>query len=682
MTSKLTAVAGFLFLALLIWAGMFAFDSFFPHAGPWGHVWHSAAAALPASAAFWFLARRELHRRQAAEEESRLKADLLDSAGDSIFLHDADGNLVYVNEAACRAHGYSREELIGLNLQDLAAPEYGRLAGPRMKRVLETRGATFQSAHRLRGGAVMPVEVHARRINSGGKNLILSVVRDISERKQAEKALSESQEKYRSIFEAAANLIASVTPDGTIIDCNGRAESMLGYGREELIGQSMARVLHPDYAEAARQALEETLAKGFAYDKGCRCVRKDGSIIDVSMNLSALPGDGGKRGQVICIISDITASKRMKEALQFAYAELERIFNATAEGMCVVDMDFNVLRVNDALATLSGASKQDSAGRKCYEYFPGSLCHTPRCALRRLMAGEDYVEGEVEKERRDGTKLSCVLTAAPLWGPDDRLVGMVESLRDITELRKTQEQLQHSQLLASLGEMTAGIAHEVNNPLGSILLYSELLMAGDTPPQTKKDLKVIHEEAKRAARIMSDLLVYCRRGKSQMRRLDLHRTLKKLISMRQYPERVHNIDVQANLTEGPLHVKGDSTQLSQLFMNIMLNAEEALRQRGGGHIIITTSRDGEWAKVSVADDGTGIPPENLKQIFYPFFTTKRVGEGTGLGLSTCYGIVTEHNGLIHAENNEMGGATFIVELPLAGADAQARPSEQEALSGG
>jgi signal transduction histidine kinase len=260
------------------------------------------------------------------------------------------------------------------------------------------------------------------------------------------------------------------------------------------------------------------------------------------------------------------------------------------------------------------------------------------------------------------------------------VTGIVESIKDITELSKAREHLQHSQLLASLGEMTAGIAHEVNNPLGSILLYSELLMAGDASPQMKRDLRVIHDEAKRAARIMSNLLVYGRRGKSRLRRLDLHRVLRKLLQMREYAQKVKDIETVPNLAEGPMLVKGDSQQLNQLLMNLVLNAEEALRTSGGGRIVVTTAREGGWARISVADNGGGIPPENLTQVFFPFFTTKDVGDGTGLGLSTCYGIVTDHNGLIRAENNDMGGATFTVELPLARV-AEQRASRERSLAG-
>jgi signal transduction histidine kinase len=138
--------------------------------------------------------------------------------------------------------------------------------------------------------------------------------------------------------------------------------------------------------------------------------------------------------------------------------------------------------------------------------------------------------------------------------------------------------------------------------------------------------------------------------------------------MRRYAQTVQNIEISVEFPEEPLYVTGDASQITQVFMNLILNAEEALRQSNGGKIIVTASEDREWARISVADNGSGIPPDQMNQVFYPFYTTKQVGEGTGLGLSVCYGIITGHNGLIHAENNSMGGATFMVELPVADAD--------------
>jgi signal transduction histidine kinase len=235
----------------------------------------------------------------------------------------------------------------------------------------------------------------------------------------------------------------------------------------------------------------------------------------------------------------------------------------------------------------------------------------------------------------------------------------------IVDLKKVQEQRQHSQLLATLEEMLTGIANEVNNPLGSILLYSELLMAGDISPQTKEDLKVIHDEARRAARAMSDLLNCHRQEQPEVQQLEMNRILDDLLRTRCRADTVCGITITFNPYDRLLPVEGDLSQLNQVFMNLMANAEEAVIQTGGGSITITTRREGEWVQVLFADDGPGIPQQQLQRVFHPFFTTKRAATGSGLGLSTCYNIITRHKGLIRAENNEAGGATIIVELPLA-----------------
>lgn len=248
---------------------------------------------------------------------------------------------------------------------------------------------------------------------------------------------------------------------------------------------------------------------------------------------------------------------------------------------------------------------------------------------------------------------------------EDRLATGI--FRDVSERIIMEKQLQHSQLLASLGATTAGFAHEVNNPLSAIILYSELMEQADLPRSARKDLRVIRRAAKRTSVIMKELLAYSRKTKLMTRRLDVNGTIRKVLKIRRYQEHVINIEVTTNLTTGPLRVRGDAGQLTQVLMNLVVNAEQALGEASDKRIVVTSEIAGEWAKIPIADNGTGIPEEHLAQVFFPFFSTKPVGKGTGLGLATSHGIVTAHGGVIHVENNEMGGATFIVELPLADA---------------
>jgi PAS domain S-box-containing protein len=400
--------------------------------------------------------------------------------------------------------------------------------------------------------------------------------------------------------------------------------------------------------------------------------KKDGGQFWVEITSAPIMHDG----ELLYYISswvDITERKQMENALRREKERAEGYLDIAGVMLVTTNSDDDIMLMNKKGCEILGYEVEELIGKNWFETLvPERTRGEIRGVFHKLMIGElDPVRHyESPLLTKDGEERLIAFNSAAIRDQNGQIVGALTSGEDITELRKTQEQLQHSRLLASLGEMTAGIAHEVNNPLGSILLYSELLMANDIPSQSKKDLKIIHEEAKRAAKIMTDLLTYGRRTKSQMRRLNLHKPLKKVLEMRQYEQRVQNITVSSKLHNGPLYVNGDSSQIMQVFMNLVLNAEEALRESKGGTIIITTQATGEWAIVSISDNGVGIPYTDLNQVFYPFFTTKQVGEGTGLGLSTCYGIVTEHNGLIRAENNEKGGATFTVELPLANHGAQ------------
>jgi len=377
----------------------------------------------------------------------------------------------------------------------------------------------------------------------------------------------------------------------------------------------------------------------------------------------------------VCMKSDLKIEhtlarvKDAETALEKEKLRTEQYLDIVREMLAIVDANEKIVMVNRRGWEILGYEQEELLGQNWFNILvPKQERERKRKTFHNMLAGNsvDFSTGEDLLTTKHGDIKMVDLNNTLVTDPDGQVTGVLISGEDVTELRKTRELLQHSQLLASLGEMTAGIAHEVNNPLGSILLYSELMMATDSPPEIKRDLKVIHEEAKRATKVMTDLLAYSRREKSSVRRLDLHKILGKMLEMRQYTEKIKNIYANTSFQSSPLYIKGDASQLMQLFMNLMLNAEESLIEAGGGNIMVSTCEEGGWAKISVSDNGIGIPSENLNHVFYPFFTTKRLKNGTGLGLSTCYSIVTDHKGLIHAENNSKGGATFTIELPLTG----------------
>ena len=335
-----------------------------------------------------------------------------------------------------------------------------------------------------------------------------------------------------------------------------------------------------------------------------------------------------------------------------------------------MDMDFQFTYISRSVTNMRGFSPEEALHQTLAE----TLTPASYQIMMNFLEQELAIERTQTKNHKHSRTLnldqkclggSIVHTETKITiirDSENNAVGILGVTRDVTQKIRIDDQRNQSALLSSLGKMTAGIAHEINNPLGSILLYSELMLQHDLPALIKKDLKVIHDEASRAARTMSDLLTSSVRGSKEVKKIDIHQVLKKVLNTRLNTETMSDINVSMQLNEGPLFIYGDSSQLSQVFMDVLSNSKEALEETGG-NIYIETSLDDDWVRVSISDDGTGIPDEHLRQIFYPFFSTKDMGEHSGLSLSTCHGIVTSHGGLIHAENNEMGGATIVIRLP-------------------
>jgi signal transduction histidine kinase len=237
--------------------------------------------------------------------------------------------------------------------------------------------------------------------------------------------------------------------------------------------------------------------------------------------------------------------------------------------------------------------------------------------------------------------------------------------RDITERKKAEEQMIVTSRLASIGELTSGVAHEINNPLTSVIGFSELLLERPLPDDIKEDLTTIRDEAQRASRVVKNLLTFARTHPVSKEPVDVNSIIKKVLELRAYEQTANNIRVVLRLAPDLPKINADYYQLQQVFFNLIVNAEYFMDEaHNKGTLTITTESVADTVRVSLADDGPGISAESLQHLFNPFFTTKPVGKGTGLGLSICHGIITAHNGKIYAESTYGKGATFIVEIPF------------------
>jgi PAS domain S-box-containing protein len=246
------------------------------------------------------------------------------------------------------------------------------------------------------------------------------------------------------------------------------------------------------------------------------------------------------------------------------------------------------------------------------------------------------------------------------------VIEAVGVARDVTQRRKMENQLVMQDRLASIGQLTSGLAHELNNPLTGIINYASLMLKrNDLPEDLRQDIIAINEQAQRTSYIVKNLLAFTRKQQKEKEAVSVIEGIQKVLALRAYEQKVNNISVSVHADPKLPFVLGNNSQLQQVFFNIILNAEFFMLQaHKKGNLDITAEKAGDKVKISFADDGPGISKEDMKQIFNPLFTTKPPGTGTGLGLSICQSIITEHQGRIWAESEPGKGSTFVIELPI------------------
>ena len=347
------------------------------------------------------------------------------------------------------------------------------------------------------------------------------------------------------------------------------------------------------------------------------------------------------------------------------------------DGVGMADSKGRIQFANASMERMLGYDRGELIGVPISRLHPsGTDNPAPRPTMESLQAGG--WSGERDLLTKQGSVVPTLETVKPLRDEAGKLVGYLCTVRDIRErrakeqalettlaqLRATQKQLIQSEKLAAVGTLISGVAHEINNPLGNILGRVQLLQRAAGDDESKRDLQTVRDECGRAIRIVRNLLSFTREHMPETTLVSLNDVIDQVLELRAYELKVSNIELKKNFGADLPQIHADPHQLQQVFLNLVINAEQAMTAaHGRGSLSITTKRVGDTLQVVVADDGPGIPDELISQIFNPFFTTKDVGAGTGLGLSVCYGIVKEHGGQMRVESEQEKGTTFTVELP-------------------
>jgi PAS domain S-box-containing protein len=405
--------------------------------------------------------------------------------------------------------------------------------------------------------------------------------------------------------------------------------------------------------------------------------KKDGTQV-TCLDTSTLVRDAaGQPVRYQGILVDISARREMERSLHEQQEFARRLIESFPDLIVVLDREGKFTFVSSRIHDVLGLSPSDLLGvHSGLRAHPEDRAHVA-ALVREILAGEKASDTlEYRSQHSDGTWRMLRATVAPIADPDGSITGLVASLRDVTELNRLEQQVMQSEKLAAMGQMMAGVAHELNNPLTAILAVSDMLREHAEDPSHRHQLELMHQQARRAADIVQDLLSFARPPAPRKGRVQLADVLRRALHLHEYSLRRNNVAVDYLPERGIPDVVGDANQLIQVFLNLVVNAEQAIREvRDAGTIRVRMGRGaaGEptvWA--SIQDDGPGIAPEIMEKIFDPFFTTKRPGRGTGLGLSISMAIVREHGGDIDVQAAPGGGAVFLITLPAA------RPSDEAA----
>ena len=618
------------------------------------------------------------------KDEGDLFRSIVELGNDGILVFNEQGQIEFANRMASEITGIPEKELVGRN--------FFSVVGEKSKELLEAAG--------LRGAGTIPklcVEMSiltyqgdaketevciASNHTETGRNRTYAYIRDITEKRRCERDLQDSVKRLQTLFERVRHGLFISSKEGKFLDCNQGLLDMLGYStKEEFLSIDIARDLYVNPED--RKTFQEKIERdGFVKDLEVEFQKKNGEKITILLTGYATRDEKGEIVAYEGINLDISDRKRMENELREANQFFLNLIQSSVDGIIAADMKGNIFIFNKGAEALTGYKADEVIGKvHITQIYPEGVAKE---VMRRLRIPEYGGVGKLTPTQfnvvnKAGEGIPIQLSATLIYdetGRETASAGIFTDLRPRLRMeRKLQEthlQLVSSEKMASLGKLAAGIAHEINNPLGGILIYSSLMME-DFPEDNpgRQDLARIVQETSRCKEIVKSLLEFARQTEPKMEPTDINRAITEGLFFLENQALFHNIQIIKRLDPDLPLIVGNAGQLKQVFMNIIVNAAEAMH--GSGLLTITTSfaSHRNMVLMEFTDTGEGIPEENLNRIFDPFFTTKDIGKGTGLGLSTSYGIVEGHGGRISVKSKIGEGTTFTIELP-------AHPNEKPA----
>lgn len=623
------------------------------------------------------MAQFELRRqaRELAKSEQFLRA-IIEAEPECVKLIGRDGSLEMMNRAGLdMVQAETLAEVTGQKIYAvLEPPQLDRLR-KLMKRVFRGQAGILEYEIVGLKGRRLWLETHAAplRDEQGRVSSLLAITRNITARKAEESARRMSEARYRRLFEFAPEGILIADAETRYLDANPSICRLLGYTHGEIVGMRAAEIADPAEQAFIAPSLAAVQAGG-DLQREWRLRRKDGSALRVEVVATQMPD-----GNLMTMVRDVTERRRTEE-------RFHRLVESNVQGVVFWRANGEVPDANDAFLRIVGYSRADlEAGLVNWRQLtPPAFAQADEHAMEEVLQRGECTPFEKEYLRADGSSVPVLVGAAAFKDNPKEGVGFV---LDLTELKKLERQFLRMQRMESIGILAGGIAHDLNNALGPIIMSLELLGMKFTDHASRELLGIISNSAQRGADMVRQVLSFARgvEGRRMDVQIDhLARDIEKIAN----ETFLKHVQVRTTMPRGLWSILGDSTQLHQVLLNLCVNARDAMPE--GGTVQISASnvtldqayatlhpeaKPGPYVCIQVADTGSGMSPAVVEKAFDLFFTTKALGQGTGLGLSTSLGIVKSHGGFIQVETELGRGSTFSVYLPAQDESAPARTAE-------
>lgn len=643
---------------------------------------------------------QDITERKQTEENLRRFQLLAEHSRDIIlFMGYQDGHILEANAAAVQAYGYSRDELLSLTIRDLRAPDTVALTAAQMAQA-DADGILFETIHQRKDGSTFPVEVSSQGATIGGVRTLISIIRDITERKNAEKALTESEARFRSLFEQSADAIL-LLEDGVFTDCNRAAVEMMHADSKQEMFSLHPATLSPQYQPDGRLSAEkaEEMIRIALEQRSHRFEwihrRMDGTDFPVEVLLTAI--STGDRQVLHTVWRDITERKQIELALQEAHDKLERkvqertaalseanaLLQALMDNMpdhiYFKDTQSRFIRNSRSQANLLGLNDPTEAvGKTDFDFFP----HAAKSYAEEqevMRSGRPLVDFEEWVVWPDGREMWVSTTKMPLRNSEGGIIGIFGISRDITERKRSEQSIrqlnadlekQAEQLQAANKELEAfsySVSHDLRAPLRAIDGYTRILVEdyeSILDDEGKRICGVISREARRMGQLIDDLLAFSRLGRKEMysSKIDMKALAASVFDELLKEEKRENIDF--NLRDLPM-AQGDTSLIRQVWVNLLSNAIKFTSKKESAIIEVGSQENSEETVYYVRDNGAGFDMEYSNKLFGVFQRLHSESEfsGTGVGLAIVQRIIRRHDGRVWAEGEVEKGATFYFALP-------------------